>query len=87
MTKTPDRIVAERIISELREKRLVNDDQLEDLEKKLPTGKLSAEDWRLMAELTIAKAKEVESGKASRKTDFEWLSRGNLSSRARVRRK
>jgi hypothetical protein len=87
MTNTPDQIVTKKIIVELQAKQLVDDDRLAELEEKLVAGKLSAEDWRLIAELTIAKAKEVGSGEADRKTDLERLSRGHLSSRDRVRRK
>ncbi len=87
MTNTPDQIVTEKIIAELRAKQLIDEDRLEELEGKLSAGKLSAEDWRLMAELTIAKAKEVGSGKADRKTDLERLSRGYVSSRDRSRHK
>jgi len=87
MTNTPDRVVTEKIIAELRAKQLIDEDRLEELEGKLSAGKLSSEDWRLMAELTIAKAKEVGSGKADRKTDLERFSRGHVSSRDRVRRK
>ncbi len=64
MTNTPDQIVTGKIIAELRVKQLMDEERLEELEGKLSAGKLSAEDWRLMAELTIAKAREVGSGKA-----------------------
>jgi hypothetical protein len=87
MTNTPDQIVTKRIIAELRAKQLVDEDRLGELEEKLSAGTVSAEDWRLIAELTIAKVKEGGNGEADRKTDLERLSRGDVSSRDRVRRK
>ncbi len=53
MTKNPDDIVAEQIVIELREKRLISDSKLKDLTKKLSTGSLSSQDWRLMIELEV----------------------------------
>jgi hypothetical protein len=87
MTNTPDQTVTKKIIAELQTKQLVDEDRLGELEGKLSAGKVSTEDWRLIAELTIAKAKEGGNGEADRKTDLERLSGGHGSSRDRVRRK
>lgn len=53
MIKNPDDVVAEQITIELREKRLISDSKLKDFTKKLSTGTLSSQDWRLLVELEV----------------------------------
>ena len=65
MTKNPDDIVAEQIVIELREKRLISDSKLKDLTKKLSTGSLSSQDWRLMIELEVDTSTESSDAQKS----------------------
>ncbi len=65
MTKTPDDIVAEQIVSELHEQQLVSEAKLKDLAKKLSTGTLSPQDWRLLVELEVDADTEVSDGQAN----------------------
>ena len=65
MTKNPDDIVAEQIVIELREKRLISDSKLKDLTKKLSTGSLSSQDWRLLIELEVDTSTESSDGQKS----------------------
>jgi len=58
MTANPDTIVAENILTALREKKLLTEQRLNGLEQKLSAGSLDAGDWRLLAELDDKKAKE-----------------------------
>ena len=65
MTKNPDDIVAEQIVTELREKRLISDSKLKDLTKKLSTGSLSSQDWRLLVELEVDTSTESSDAQKS----------------------
>ena len=65
MTKNPDDIVAEQIVIELREKRLISDSKLKDLTKKLSTGSLSSQDWRLLIELEVDTSTESSDAQKS----------------------
>ncbi len=65
MTKNPDDIVAEQIVIELREKRLISDSKLKDLTKKLSTGSLSSQDWRLLIELGVDTSTESSDAQKS----------------------
>lgn len=49
--KTPDQEVADRIIAQIREKKLLSDPALAKLGPKLAAGMLSADDWKLLVEL------------------------------------
>ncbi|MEA2175280.1 MAG: hypothetical protein QOD00_2872 [Blastocatellia bacterium] len=51
MTKTPDEIVAERIVASLTEQKLIPEHSLKGLAEKLIAGSLKAEDWRLFVDL------------------------------------
>jgi hypothetical protein len=55
MTKSPDEILTERIIAELRSKSLLSEKELEKLAKTYSKGKLSVEDWILHAESSLKK--------------------------------
>jgi len=65
MTKSADQIVAEKIVEEFRKRKLVKENRLEGLAKKLAEGRFSSEDWKLMAELEIENAKEGENGEST----------------------
>jgi hypothetical protein len=47
----PDEQVADRIIDQLRKLNLLSETALGKLKPQIATGKLSAEDWKLMVEL------------------------------------
>jgi len=53
MSDSPDKVVADKIVSEFREKGLIREDRVEDFTRRLSSGNLSVEDWKLMAELAI----------------------------------
>jgi hypothetical protein len=55
MEETPDITVAAKIIAELKEKKLLNDKQLEGLAKSLPTGAIKSEIWKGILEIATAK--------------------------------
>ena len=55
MEETPDKAVAATIIAKLKEKKLLNEKQLEGLAKSLPAGTLKSETWKGILELATAK--------------------------------
>ena len=55
MKNDPDVTVAERIVATIRAKNLLTEKRLIDLDEKLSAGSISAEDWRLLAELNEEK--------------------------------
>jgi len=55
MEETPDKTVAAKIIAELKEKKLLNEKQLEGLAKSLPTGALKPETWKGILEIATSK--------------------------------
>lgn len=55
MEEAPDKAVAAKIISKLKEKKLLNEKQLESLAKALPAGTLKSETWKGILELATAK--------------------------------
>ena len=55
MEETPDKTVAAKIVTELKEKKLLNAKQLESLAKTLPTGSIKSENWKGILELATAK--------------------------------
>ena len=63
MKITPDQAVTEKIVAELRQKQLTAQESAKELEEKLSAGNLSAEDWRLIAELALTKAGKLQNGK------------------------
>ncbi len=63
MKITPDQIVTEKIVAELRQKQLATQESTKELGEKLSVGNLSAEDWRLIAELALAKTGKSQNGK------------------------
>lgn len=65
MTKNPDDIVAEQIVVELHEQRLISESKLEGLTKKLSTGTLSSQDWRLLVELEVDTSTESSDAQKS----------------------
>ena len=63
MQETPDEIVTKRIIAELRERKLLPEKRMSDLEPMLRTGGISSIAWEQMVELTIMeeeKARNVQ---------------------------
>lgn len=61
MSKSPDEILSERIITELKSKSLLSDIELEKLAKGYIRGKVSIEDWVMHIESSLKK--EGENGK------------------------
>lgn len=59
MTKTPDEIVAERIVASLKEEKLIPEQKLKGLAEKLVAGSLKADDWRLFVDLNQKAEREV----------------------------
>lgn len=57
--KTPDQEVADRIMAQLRKKKLLSDSALAKLGPKLAVGTLSADDWKLIVELDRPDKKRV----------------------------
>ena len=55
--KKPDDIVAEQIINQLMEKKLLSEEKREEWLRKLSSGTSSSEDWNFLANL-YAKTKE-----------------------------
>ena len=64
MPESPDTIVANKIIAELRVRKLLPEKRLAELESKLPTGDISAIAWEQMAELTIMEEDQTKNAKA-----------------------
>ena len=54
MEETPDKAVAAKIITALKEKKLLNAKQLEGLAKTLPTGSIKSETWKGILEIAVA---------------------------------
>ena len=54
MEDTPDKTVAAKIIAELKEKKLLNEKQLEGLAKSLPAGLIKSETWKTILEISVA---------------------------------
>ena len=55
MEETPDKAVAANIIAKIKEKKLLNEKQLEALAKSLPAGTLKSETWKGILELATTK--------------------------------
>lgn len=55
MEETPDKAVAAKIIAELKAKKLLDEKQLESLEKSLPAGSIKSEAWKGILEIAVAK--------------------------------
>ncbi len=52
--KPPDAIVTEKVVSDLKERRLLTNEDLPTVAAKLLTGKAKAADWRVWAENALA---------------------------------
>ena len=59
MKKTPDEIVAERIVESLKERKLIPEQRLKGLTEKLVAGSLKADDWRLFVDLNQQTEREI----------------------------
>ncbi len=51
--QTPDSILTEEVIENLRKEKLLPDKQLDTLREKISSGKMKAEDWQVMIELAV----------------------------------
>lgn len=51
--QTPDSLLIEEILANLRKDRLLSEKDLEALRPKLASGKMRAEDWHVMIELAV----------------------------------
>lgn len=60
---TPDQQLSEQIVAELVEKGLILAEKKDSLGKKLSTGQMKAEDWRLLMAGTIRSQSQPEGGK------------------------
>ncbi|MGA3286394.1 MAG: hypothetical protein ABSD46_03095 [Bacteroidota bacterium] len=58
MSKSPDEILSERIIADLKSKSLLSEKELEKLAKVYVNGQVSAEDWVLHIESSLKKENE-----------------------------
>jgi hypothetical protein len=47
---TPDQEVADRAVAEFRKQKLLSEEGIKRIEKGLPTGNLTSEDWRIVFE-------------------------------------
>jgi len=56
----PDKIVAEKIYSRFKEANVLRDEDLNNIKEKLAIGKVTEEDWNLMAELALDKREGEE---------------------------
>lgn len=57
-TKTPSEQLAERILTTLTNKKFILPDDAKNIADKLATGKLQAEDWRMVIEKAIYASEE-----------------------------
>jgi len=57
MNDNPDKIVAKAIKEEFEEKRIIRNSDLKTINDKLASGSINAEDWLLMAELSLENQK------------------------------
>jgi hypothetical protein len=62
MTKRPDEIVAEKIVEKLQKNNLIPENRITEFTRKLSSGNLSIEDWKLLAELSIEEDKGGQNG-------------------------
>jgi hypothetical protein len=53
MSDTPDSIVADKILAKVKSEELISEEKSDDFLTKLKDGDISAEDWKLYAELGI----------------------------------
>ena len=60
MNKKPDQIVAEKIINQLAEKRLLSEEKKGKWLKKLSSGAVSSEDWNLLADFYIKEEEQAD---------------------------
>jgi hypothetical protein len=66
MSKSPDEIVAERIVRDLAEKKLIAGDKAAGVLDQLASGALKPDDWRLLADLNEPAPKGEEDGQAEK---------------------
>lgn len=66
MSKSPDEIVAERIVRDLTEKKLIAGDKAAGVLDQLASGTLKPDDWRLLADLNESAQKGEEDGQAEK---------------------
>ena len=57
--KTPDEIVAERIVASLQEQKLIPERQLKGLAEKVVAGTLKVADWQLFVDLNQQAEREA----------------------------
>jgi hypothetical protein len=64
-TDTPCDQLVSQISSDLRAQGLFDDDTLQAIERKLTSGKISSEDWRLWCEQQLARKTSDEPGRSN----------------------
>jgi hypothetical protein len=75
--KTPDEEVADRIIEQIKEKKLLSEEGIKKIEKGLASGKLTSEDWKLTFE-TERKGEEGGNASKSNQHNYDWIQRSDL---------
>lgn len=53
MNQTPDELLAQKILDDVRAKKLLTVNQLDELPKKLTSGRMKKEDWQIMVEKAV----------------------------------
>lgn len=62
--KTPDQVVADRIIHEFRNKKTLSEKGIQKISESLANGSLKAEDWRLIFETDRLEKETDNAGKS-----------------------
>lgn len=57
---SPDEIVEESILSQLKKEGLADDESIKKMKGKLASGSLKVEDWKLIFEVSIDKSNKME---------------------------
>lgn len=66
MSKSPDEVVAERIVRDLAERRLIPPDRAAAVLEQLASGAMKPDDWRLLADLNESASKGEGDGQAEK---------------------
>jgi len=65
MDRTPDQLLAQEIIADLRADRLLAEKQMAGLAANLESGKLKPEDWRVIVEMAVDSQQGGKNAKAN----------------------
>lgn len=64
-SQTPDQLLSQEIVADLRKERLLTEKQLGELPARLESGKLKPEDWRVIIEVAVDSDKAGKNAKAN----------------------